>query len=1151
MLNGPPNSLGKGVSVVRARVLGAWLAAGVLVATVLGAEPALRRLERAGEFWVVPEAEKTLRWEVDMELTVLYFDPHWNLLWGVADLPLYLPLVAGHAPDLRSGQRVRLRGSVVPAQGFAREEIQVTVLDEEAWPAPRRVAGEGITDAALNAHWVELEGVVANQTETDATHVEYRLVVDGRLVVMRLQVDAGDPLPQLLDRRVRVRGVHMTTHEPSGRFVQADLWVARARDIEVTGSLADDARFQLPVTTIDKLGEAPVHEWVRVAGTVQSLASGNLTVRDDTGQITVATAQTGASPGTRIQIVGRPQRREGMSTLEAPLWRRDGPVTSAPAPLQKLRLAAQVLELESADAAKAHPVALRGVVTWSHPSADFFYLEDASGGVRVTGRFAGSPPPVPGSPIRLEGTTASGPYAPEVQLTFVGHETRLALPPPRTVSPEQIMTGQEEARRVALLGFVRGVKPEAGWQRLELVTATGEFVALAPAEVDVGDLDGAIVRVVGTCAARADEHGRLTGFVLWVPDRGALEIAEPKPADPFSRERQSILSLRRFSSRRSAVPAARVAGRVTGVREGSFFMQEGTAGLQVLLRAGPAPAVGSAVEVVGLIGREGQRTVMREAQWRALETHLPHPLTLPLADADVLRPEAETAVVRITGRLVEVHRREGESRLRLQSGERSFEATIPAAAPWLPGSWLTLTGVYMLEYNESGRPRGFALRLRSPKDVVVVSAPSWWTAGRLSAILAAVGIVGLAALAWVGVLRRQVARQTAQIRSQWEREARMQSELERSTRLESLGVLAGGIAHDFNNLLTAILGNLGLIALDPNAMNTCGRHVENARRATRRAGDITQQLLTFARGGDPIRTAVPLGELAREAAGFALHGSKVRAEFDLAADARPAAIDAAQLTRVIHNLVLNAVQAMPGGGTVRLTLREVTVRAGEFPTLVPGPYLCLSVADTGPGIPEAELPRLFEPYFSTKQGNTGLGLAVVRSIIQKHEGHVAVESVRGRGTVFSLWLPVAQSAPEPAPEVAAPALSVPRRVLLMDDEAIIRDTATMALAASGHDATAVPDGAAAVQAYAAARAAGKPFEVVILDLTVPGGMGGEQAVQEILKLDPAARVIVSSGYSSNPVMARYRDYGFCAVVPKPYEVSGLLRAVEFAAAAPT
>ena len=380
------------------------------------------------------------------------------------------------------------------------------------------------------------------------------------------------------------------------------------------------------------------------------------------------------------------------------------------------------------------------------------------------------------------------------------------------------------------------------------------------------------------------------------------------------------------------------------------------------------------------------------------------------------------------------------------------------------------------------------------------------------------------------------------LRDVTERE-RLEAELLRASKLESVGVLAGGIAHDFNNLLAIVMGNLTLALLDEPTAATGGQWLREAERGTARAKELTQQLLTFAKGGEPIRTAVSLAEVVREAAEFALHGSSVRCDFALADDLRPADVDKGQIGQVVQNLVLNAIQAMPGGGAIRVSLRNERLRAKAIHNLPPGDYLRLELSDSGAGISPEHLPRIFEPFFTTKESGTGLGLATVYSIIQKHNGHVSVDSARGSGTTFRIWLPAAR-APAPATtKSASPFNALTGRVLFMDDEEPIRVMTKALLERLGLQTTVTKDGGAAVREFQLAREGGRPFDLVIMDLTVPGAMGGADAMKEILKIDPKARGVVSSGYSSDPVMANYRAHGFSGMVPKPYRIADFARTI--------
>ncbi len=371
---------------------------------------------------------------------------------------------------------------------------------------------------------------------------------------------------------------------------------------------------------------------------------------------------------------------------------------------------------------------------------------------------------------------------------------------------------------------------------------------------------------------------------------------------------------------------------------------------------------------------------------------------------------------------------------------------------------------------------------------------------------------------------------------------RLEQELVRATRLESVGILAGGIAHDFNNILTAIMGNISLAQLDVDPKSPAGRSLQSAEAASLRARDLTQQLLTFAKGGEPVRSSVQLADIIREMAAFALHGSRVRPEFDLAPELWPADADRGQIGRVVQNLVINAVQAMPEGGTVRLRARNVHIGGLDYPALTPGPYVCIEISDTGVGIRSDHLSRIFDPYFTTKQAGSGLGLAAVYSIVRKHDGHIEVQSQLGEGSTFRLWLPAAGEPAEPASAIPPPTTAaLSGRLLFMDDEEVIRAMASTLLRRCGFEVTCAADGAEAVRLYRNAHEAGTPFGLVIMDLTVPGGIGGKEALSQLREIDPEVRAIVSSGYSSDPVLANYRNYGFRGVVAKPYEHAELIR----------
>jgi CheY-like chemotaxis protein/anti-sigma regulatory factor (Ser/Thr protein kinase) len=358
--------------------------------------------------------------------------------------------------------------------------------------------------------------------------------------------------------------------------------------------------------------------------------------------------------------------------------------------------------------------------------------------------------------------------------------------------------------------------------------------------------------------------------------------------------------------------------------------------------------------------------------------------------------------------------------------------------------------------------------------------------------------------------------------------------------MESVGILAGGIAHDFNNILTAIMSNLTLLQLDLGETPEQGSLLDEAVRATKRAGDLTLQLLTFAKGGDPVRTAVQLPEIVKEAATFAHRGSGVGSEFHMPDDLWAANVDKAQISQVVQNLVINATQAMPNGGTLRIEASNARVPPGSHGVLAEGDYICIAVSDTGAGISPEHINRIFDPYFTTKLQGHGLGLATVFSIIKRHQGHIEVSSVVGKGSVFTFWLPAAPVS-ESSAGTAKPFAAALNggRVLFMDDEVPILTMAERLLRRMGLECESVVDGAEAIKRYKSASEAGRPFDLVVMDLTIPGGMGGREAIAILRQYDPHVRAIVSSGYSSDLAMADFRKHGFMGMVAKPYDISEL------------
>lgn len=376
-----------------------------------------------------------------------------------------------------------------------------------------------------------------------------------------------------------------------------------------------------------------------------------------------------------------------------------------------------------------------------------------------------------------------------------------------------------------------------------------------------------------------------------------------------------------------------------------------------------------------------------------------------------------------------------------------------------------------------------------------------------------------------------------------------QMEFERSKagRLESLGVLAGGLAHDFNNILMGVVGNLSIartmVRDDPRLFE----RLCHAEAACVRARGVTAQLLTFSKGGAPVKTTASIEELVVECARFALSGSPVAARFKVDPDLWTAQLDTVQISQVVQNIVLNAVQAMPGGGTIDISFRNVRIPGAiEVPDLPPGIYVCVSFKDQGPGIPAGQLEHIFEPYFTTKQMGSGLGLAISSSIVRAHGGAMtATSSPDEIGARFDVYLPAT------CIKVTTPVLALPMpevrhngRVLLMDDDAAVSEVASDMLQSLGYTTTTACHGQEAIDRVAAAEAEGSPYDLVILDLTVPGGMGGKETVPHLRALNPDLAIVVTSGYADNGVLSDYTKYGFDGVLPKPFSIADLNVTIE-------
>ncbi|NOQ22466.1 MAG: PAS domain S-box protein [Candidatus Aegiribacteria sp.] len=368
---------------------------------------------------------------------------------------------------------------------------------------------------------------------------------------------------------------------------------------------------------------------------------------------------------------------------------------------------------------------------------------------------------------------------------------------------------------------------------------------------------------------------------------------------------------------------------------------------------------------------------------------------------------------------------------------------------------------------------------------------------------------------------------------------KLEEEHRRIEKLESLGLLAGGIAHDFNNFLTVIMGNISLARAMVEPGSDLYEILTSSEHAASKASNLPRQLLTFSRGGYPVKSSVSIARILRDSADFALSGSMVTAEYSIADDLKQVIVDEEQIGQVISSIVINAQQAMPDGGRVCISAENILILENNSVAIPEGQYVMVRIKDEGYGIEKDHLSRVFDPFFTTKQNGTGLGLATSYSIIRKHRGHIKVETEAGKGSTFIIYIPadipsVISETHEPGPEKLSGG-----KILVMDDHELVRETVMTMLKRLGYKVDSATDGNEAIEKYRTGINASEPYNAVILDLTVPNGMGGLETMKELRKIDPDVTAIVSSGYSNAPVIADYSTYGFAGVMMKPYSISQL------------
>ena len=1112
--------------------------------------------------WRMSNEDRDRVYALRLECRVNFYDAAWHNLWYQRDGECRYVQLADNAPLLRNGQRVRIEGTFIPKQGIAADRVRVTVLDEFESIVPVPTGGRIGDVPAFDRKIVVTEGYVDEQQLIDSQHLRLTMLIDGRRVVCWVTPDPNKALSNWQGCRLRVTALYSGRIDPTGTAATVELWVARQSDIAVLNTVATDPQFNVPLTQTNLLSAVRGGMPVRLRGTIRQREIGtSFVLRDSFGEVLVYSLQRERiQPGTEVEVVGRLAIEGSRWVLQSAQFRRAlGPDTRQPPAGQTLDLIDRIRQLSPVEAAEGRAVDIRGIVTWSLADADFFFIQDLSGGVRVR-LPQGVPPPPLQRFARVVGRTCQGSFGPAVDMLELHDLSSMAHPAPKRVTYAQAISGSEDGQWVEMRGFIRRTASEGDWRWIYVTTPEGEFTGHLLSPVNFVATPGSLLRVHGVCEVTADAKNRIDGVRLRVPYLHDIVIEEDAPAEVYDLPLRRVAELRRLFAKEELV-RARIAVQVVNHVPGQYIIaQDGDEALTIFSREPGQLVPGDMIEAVGIVGRDGARMVLREAVYRRMRVgEAPAPIVL--ADASAQDFQNDLRLVRVEGTLIDFSRHSDRLRLTLQSGNAIFDAVLDHPAAGGPqgdlsvGMLVELTGVYRIVFDDSYRPRGFQMELRSGGDLVVLRSARFWTVSR--ALLAAGALAGcmLAGFIWVAALRHRMRVQTKQIREQLEKQSSLENELERAQRFRSLGLLAGGLAHDFNNLLTGILGNVTLAMLEERVMPLVGDSLRDIEASAKRARDLTQQLVTFAKGGAPVRDDVALPELLQNAAGFALSGAKARAEYRIEPDVWTVHADRNQLGRALQNLIVHARGAMPEGGIVTFQAANETF---ESPTgaIAAGRYVRVIITDHGPGLPAERLPGFFDPYSATRFGDDRFAMAIAYSIVKRHGGHIEVQSSLGLGTEFRLWIPaVAAEKLQPAQVAAETEMALPMeiagtRVLLMDDEETIRRLAERLLSKLQCEYRTVPDGETCLAVYRDALAAGRRYQIVIIDLTVPGGMGGAECMAELVRIDPDVRAIVSSGYSNDPVMANYRQHGFRAVVPKPYAVGVLAEAIRRVLGAP-
>ena len=735
---------------------------------------------------------RTLARPIRMEMVIDYYDGSWNHLWAHAGNDNgYMP--CSTAMPFRSRDRVLLEGTVIPQKGLSADTLKITILERDVAPAAMQANYQLADFMKFQSHVVTFDATLDQQRldPSDRQHFQAQLIAGG----FKVHLYYWTPEPKLLDMpqgaRVRLTGLYVAKNDPQSGVLEIDLWVARNEDIVFLGNPENDPRFEIPLLPIEKvllLTQENTHR-IHVAGQVRSIVPGqSVVVRDETGEVTIQTFQTlPIMVGDWVEAIGDPFGSSADWMIRRGLIRRalPGVIEQKKEVAAKagnvIRLVDQILQLSPVVAQQRLPALITGVVAWSNPNADFIYLRDTSGTIRVQLPQKAARDLTIMSQVKITGNTLAGTFAPELMFDKSEQVGAVLVPLPKKLTLEQAMTGLEEGALVELNGHVQKVTDEDLWTLLVLSTQTGSFTVRLPRDSNLASLVGSIVSVKGVCRAIANKRRQLTSIEILATSAEDVRVERTALVDPFVEPLTNLGALRQFRVNSTANYWARVRGVVTLHQPGRYaIIQDGSDALMLRSELRVPLAAGDYIEVTGLPGRDAGRVILREAVYRKIETRQ-EPAPLPLASAQSVSEDYDSMLVEISGKVLStsVDAENFHYFVQAEKGEFTASLLLERAGKTIKqvtaGSRVHLVGVYEVMRNEDKEPHGFHLRLRSDRDITVLEQPSWWTPARAFAVTGVLVLTIGFGVAWVILLRRRVISQTDQIRAQLKKEANLEA----------------------------------------------------------------------------------------------------------------------------------------------------------------------------------------------------------------------------------------------------------------------------------------------------------------------------------------------------------------------------------------